>query len=297
MADKTLQKRERGPDPAASPRSAGQTTVRAVLQALWPGRHWGLTLQLATRELAARFRGQGLGWAWLVLAPLLMLAVYTVVLTQVLGVRWGTAAAHSSGTDLEFALQLYAGLAVFAFFSEVVLRAPRLITNVPHLVKRVVFPLEILPWVSALAAMVTLVLAAALLLAGTAATRGQLPVSALALPLVWLPLLPLTLGLGWLLAAVGTYIRDVGEVLGLALGALLFLSPVFYDAASLPPALQLPLGLNPLAVVMTQTRQVVLVGQWPAWDVWAAVMLAGVMAALLGAAVFTRVRSGFADVV
>lgn len=282
MADKTPQKPEAG---------------AAMLRALWPGRHWALARQLAGRELASRYRGQGLGWAWLVLAPLLMLAVYTVVLRQVLGVRWGTATAHSSGTDLEFALQLYAGLAVFAFFSEVVLRAPRLVTDVPHLVKRVVFPLEILPWVSVLAAMVPLALAAALLLAGTAATRGQLPASALALPLVWLPLLPLSLGLGWLLAAVGTYIRDVGEVLGLALSALLFLSPVFYDAASLPPALQLPLGLNPLAVVMTQTRQVVLAGQWPAWDLWAGVMLAAMVVALLGAALFARVRSGFADVV
>lgn len=282
MADKTPPRPEAG---------------AAALQALWPGRHWALTQQLASRELAARYRGQGLGWAWLVLAPLLMLAVYTVVLRQVLGVRWGTTATQAGGTDLEFALQMYAGLAVFTFFSEVVLRAPRLVTDVPHLVKRVVFPLEILPWVSVLAALVPLALAATLLLMGAAATRGHLPVSALALPLVWLPLLPLTLGLGWLLAAVGTYVRDVGEVLGLALSALLFLSPVFYDAASLPPALQLPLGLSPLAVVMTQTRQVVLAGQWPAWDLWAGVMLASMVVALLGAALFARVRSGFADVV
>jgi lipopolysaccharide transport system permease protein len=213
-----------------------------------------------------------------------------------MGVRWG-APATAGGSDLEFALQLYAGLAVFAFFSEVVLRAPRLVSDVPHLVKRVVFPLETLPWVSAMAALVPLGLAAVLLLLGTAATRGQLPVSALALPVVWLPLLPLTLGLGWLLAAVGTYIRDVGEVLALAMGALLFLSPVFYDASTLPPALQAPLGLNPLAVVMTQTRQVVLAGVWPAWDVWAAVMLAAMALAVLGAALFARVRSGFADVV
>ena len=292
MADKTPPRPEGRPSHALGWKAASAGVARAV----WPARHWALVGQLATRDVAARYRGQGLGWAWLVLAPLLMLAVYTVVLRQVLGVRWGSAVT-TQGSDSDFALQLYAGLAVFAFFSEVVLRAPRLVSDVPHLVKRVVFPLEILPWVSVLAALVPLALAALLLLLGTAATRGHLPVSAVALPLVWLPLLPLTLGLGWLLAAVGTYIRDVGEVLGLVLGALLFLSPVFYDASSLPPALQLPLGLNPLAVVMTQTRQVVLAGQWPAWDLWAGVMLAGVLLALLGAALFSRVRSGFADVV
>ena len=268
----------------------------AVPPAVWPARHWPLVLQLAARDVRARYRAQGMGMAWLVLAPLLMLCVYTVVLRQVMGVRWG-AQATAGGSDLDFALQLYAGLAVFAYFSEVVLRAPRLVSDVPHLVKRVVFPLETLAWVSAMAALVPLGLAAVLLLLGTAAAQGHLPVSALALPVVWLPLLPLTLGLGWLLAAVGTYIRDVGDVLALAMGALLFLSPVFYDASTLPPALQAPLGLNPLAVVMTQTRQVVLAGVWPAWDVWAAVMLAAVALALVGAALFARVRSGFADVV
>lgn len=292
MADRNPPKREGHP-----PGQVGwKAAWAAVPPAVWPARHWPLVLQLAARDVRARYRAQGMGMAWLVLAPLLMLCVYTVVLRRVMGVRWG-AQATAGGSDLEFALQLYAGLAVFAFFSEVVSRAPRLVSDVPHLVKRVVFPLETLPWVSAMAALVPLGLAAVLLLLGTAATRGQLPVSALALPVVWLPLLPLTLGLGWLLAAVGTYIRDVGEVLALAMGALLFLSPVFYDASTLPPALQAPLGLNPLAVVMTQTRQVVLAGVWPAWDVWAAVMLAAVALAVLGAALFARVRSGFADVV
>lgn len=292
MADRNPPKRE-GPPPG---QVGWKAAWAAVPPAVWPARHWPLVLQLAARDVRARYRAQGMGMAWLVLAPLLMLCVYTVVLRQVMGVRWG-APATAGGSDLEFALQLYAGLAVFAFFSEVVLRAPRLVSDVPHLVKRVVFPLETLAWVSAMAALVPLGLAAVLLLLGTAATLGQLPVSALALPVVWLPLLPLTLGLGWLLAAVGTYIRDVGEVLALAMGALLFLSPVFYDASTLPPALQAPLGLNPLAVVMTQTRQVVLAGVWPAWDVWAAVMLAAVALAVLGAALFARVRSGFADVV
>jgi lipopolysaccharide transport system permease protein len=99
------------------------------------------------------------------------------------------------------------------------------------------------------------------------------------------------------LAAVGTYIKDVAEVLGLVMGAVLFLSPVFYDTSSLPSALQGPLGLNPLAVVMTQTREVLLAGQWPAWGTWAGVMVAGCAVAWLGAALFARVRAGFADVV
>ena len=273
------------------------------LRALWPYAHRNLIGQLAARDIQARTRGSVLGMAWWVLTPLLMLLVYTLVLRHVLGVRWGGAAgAHAADGlgdlgDLGFALRLYAGLAVFAYCSDVLMRAPRLVADVPHLVKKVVFPLEVLPWVSALAGLVPLAVAGVLLLLGTALAQGALPLTAWALPVVWLPLLPWMLGLGWGLAAVGTYIRDVGDFLGLALGAVLFLSPVFYDANSLPPALQAPLSANPLAVVMTQTRGLLFSSQWPDWGAWWTVMGCGLLVAFLGAALFTRVRAGFADVV
>lgn len=255
-----------------------------------------LVARMVARELRARTRGSVLGLAWLVLTPLLMLLVYTLVLRHVLGVRWGAAGA-SGLSDAAFALRLYAGLAVFAFFSECAVRAPRLVLEVPHLVKKVVFPLELLAWVSVGAALVPLAVAGVLLLLGQAAVGAGLSLSVLALPLVWLPLVPLGLALGWWLSALGTYVRDVGEVVGLAVGALLFLCPVFYDASSLPAALQPWLGWNPLALVMTQTREVLLDGLWPSWGPWAAVMGASVALALAGRWVFERVRPGFADVV
>lgn len=254
-----------------------------------------LVWQLAQRDVSARYRQSWLGVFWLVATPVLMLAVYTLVFRHVLQVRWGDPAE----SDLAFAARVYAGLAVFTFFAECVNRAPTLVTEQPHLVKKVVFPLELLAWVGVAAAAVHLAVAAALLLALRALGLGGVPPSALALPLVWLPLLPLCLGLAWGLSAVGTYVRDVGPLVSMAMTALVFLSPVFFPVEALPAALRPWMALNPLATVMTLTREVVLAGRWPSaegWGAWAMCLAGCGAVALAGRALFARLRPGFADV-
>ena len=228
------------------------------------------------------------------MTPLLMLGVYTLVFRFVFKLRWGGGGDES---NLTFALRLFAGLAVFNFFAECITRSPRLILEQPHLVKKVIFPLEILAWINALAALANLGVALLLLLLFGAWDRGGLSLTVLALPLVWLPLLPLCVGLGWLLSAVGTYVRDVGQVLGLLVSLLMFLSPVFFPLEALPVALRPWMFLNPLALIMTQTRQVLLDGQWPNWSALGLQLVACCAVALLGAAFFKAARKGFADVV
>jgi lipopolysaccharide transport system permease protein len=211
----------------------------------------------------------------------------------VFAVRWGA----TVETNLSFAVRLYAGLAVFNFFAECVTRAPRLVLDQPHLVKKVMFPLEVLPWVNTVAALVHLAIALAMLLVLALWEMGRLYLSALALPLVWLPLVPLTVGLGWWLAAIGTFIRDVGQVITLAVSLLLFLSPIFFPVQALPAAWQNWMFLNPLALIITQTRQVLLEGAWPNWGPLALNFAACVVVAWTGAAFFRAARTGFADVV
>lgn len=270
--------------------------------ALWPWRHAALVRQLAARDVAERFRGQWLGWAWLVLAPLLMVAVYTLVLRHAMGVRWGgtgpaaDAAAGWAG-DVDFAVRLMCALLPFNWLAECISRGPRLVADVPHLVKKVVFPLEVLPWVVGLAALVPLGAGLAVTLAVQAGALGSWSVTVLWLPLVWLPLWPLGLGLMWALAAVGTYVKDASQVVAPLLGALLFLSPVFYDLKKLPAGLRDALGWSPLAQVIEQTRAVVVRGEAPDAAALMAAGLAGLVVAVLGAALFKRVRGGFADVV
>lgn len=262
---------------------------------LWPRRHWSLVVQLTRREVDGRFRQSFMGGLWLVITPLAMLVVLTLVFRHVMGVRWPGLLQEES--HLAFALRLYAGLALFQFFADGVNRAPTLVLSQPQLVKKVVFPLELLAWVNVGSALVGLLVSGVLLLAGTAWMQGGLSWSVLALPLVWLPMVPLLLGLGWLLSGMGTYVRDVGQILGPVLSAMMFLTPIFFPVEALPERFRSYMVANPLAEPITQTRRVLFEGLWPDWHAWLMHALVCLLVAVVGAAWFARVRRGFADVV
>jgi lipopolysaccharide transport system permease protein len=257
-----------------------------------PLRHGTLIWQFTRRDVLARYRGSLLGLGWSFLTPLLMLGVYTLVFRGIFKARWAEAPAG----DFEFALRLYAGLIVFMLFAEVVARAPRLVLEQPNLVKKVVFPLEILPWVAVLAGLFHLALNLAALLGAAAVDRGGLPLSVLALPFVLAPFVPLLLGLAWFLAGLGVFVRDVGQITALAVSLLLFLSPVFYPVSSLPPDWQPWLQANPLTPVMEQLRRVVLDGLWPDWWQLLFNLVIAAAVAWAGARWFAATRKGFADV-
>lgn len=258
-----------------------------------PLRQRTLIWQFARRDVLARYRGSLLGLGWSFLTPLAMLAVYTFVFRVIFKARW-----TDGGTgDFEFALQVYAGLIVFSLFAEVVSRAPRLVLDQPNLVTKVVFPLEILPWVAVLAGLFHLALNLLALLAAAAIARGGLPLSILALPLVVAPFVPLLLGLAWFLAALGVFVRDVGQITTLVVSLLMFLSPVFYPVSSLPEQWQPWLRANPLTPVMEQLRRVALDGLWPDWSQLLVEFVVAGAVAWAGARWFAATRKGFADVI
>ena len=267
--------------------------MKAIARSLLPWQHAPLIWQLTRREVAQRYRASWLGTLWLVLSPVLMLVVYTVVFRHIFKLRW----ADTEGTDLGFAIHLFSGLIVFNFISECLMRAPRLVLDQPHLVKKVVFPLDVLAWSSTLPALLGLLISGGLLVLAQWMDAGALPASALALPVVWLPLVPLALAIGWALSAIGTFVRDVANLVGLAASVLLFLSPVFFPTSALPGAWRAWLQLNPLATVMEQTRQVLIAGHWPDWSALWVVSAACLALAAGSAMLFQRVRPGFADVV
>jgi len=267
-------------------------SLSLLLSWCWPWRHYALLRQFVQRQVQARYRGTLLGVAWSLLTPVLMMAVYTLVFRFVFHVKW-----QGSGEGgLNFALHLFAGMTVFGFFSEVLMRAPALIVEQPNLVKKVRFPVEILPWVNVLSSLVFALPGVGLLLLACLA-GGVVPNSAwLALPLIWLPLMPLLLGLGWALSAVGVYVRDIAQMLGLVVSLLQFLSPVFFPVSAVSPKLRSIMYLNPLTPVIEQSRAALFAGQWPAPGVWLLQLLAGLLLALAGAWLFRRLRPGFADV-
>jgi lipopolysaccharide transport system permease protein len=251
-----------------------------------------LIWQFVRREVLTRYRGSLLGLGWAFLTPLLMLSVYTLVFRGIFKARWSGGATG----NFEFALQVYAGLIVFTLFAEVTTRAPRLVLDEPNLVKKVVFPLEILPWVAVLAGLIHLALNLAALLAVAAMARGGLPLSVLALPLVLAPFVPLLLALGWFLGALGVFVRDMQQVTSLLVSLLMFLSPVFYPISSLPVGWQPWLQANPLAPVIEQLRRVALDGLWPAWSQLALHLVIASALAWAAARWFAATRKGFADV-
>lgn len=258
-----------------------------------PVQHTHLLWQFARREVLGRYRGSMLGLGWSFVSPLLMLAVYTFVFVGIFKARWP---GSESGGGVEFALQLMTGLMVFNLFSELASRAPHLVLEQPNLVKKVIFPLEVLPWVAVLSASFHWLLNAVVLGLVTWVVHGSLPWSALALPLVVLAFLPFMLGLCWFLSALGVYVRDVGQMMQMVVSMGMFLSPVFYASRSLPEALQNWMWLNPLSFVIETSRMVLLQGLWPDW--WGLLIygMGGCFAAVLGAGFFQLTRKGFADV-
>lgn len=236
----------------------------------------------------------GLGWSFL--TPLLMLGIYTFVFREVFNARWPAGARAGMDDSLAFALQVYAGLIVFNLFAEVLTRAPRLVVDQPNLVKKVVFPLEILSWVALIAALFHFAANLAVLLGALLIFGGGPSLSLLALPLVIAAFLPLLLGMGWLLASLGVFLRDIGQVIGMLMTALMFLSPVFFPTQALPERWQPLLSLNPLTLPIEQIRRILLDGLWPDWGALALYLPVSLLVGWLGASWFAATRKGFADV-
>jgi lipopolysaccharide transport system permease protein len=255
-------------------------------------RHRELVWQLTRREVLGRYRGTILGLLWTLVHPLFMVGIYTFVFREVFRARWQ----EESGGAGEFALVLFAGLIVFSLLSECINRAPLLIVGNPSFVKRVVFPLEVLPWTVLGSALFHAAVSFALLVVLWLLTRGSLPWTALALPLPLLPLAFLTLGLSWFLAACGTYLRDTAQTVGLLTVALLFLSPVFYPVSALPEGVRPYLWLNPLTFAIEEVRGLLFFGRLPSWRGLAGQTILGLAAAWLGWWCFEKARPGFADV-
>lgn len=273
-----------------NPHATASASPLWAVRSLWANRQ--LIARMGQREIIGRYKGSAMGLAWSFITPLFMLAIYTFVFSVVFQARWGT----SEESKTQFAVVLFAGLIVHTLFSDVINRAPQLVLGNVNYVKKVVFPLEILPVVQLLSATFHALVSVVVLIAAQLVFQGSLPITALLLPVVLLPFLLLTLGLAWWLASLGVFVRDVGQTISLVTSVMLFMSPVFFPVQSLPPALQPWMHLNPLTFVIEQVREVVVWGRLPDWQGLAVYSLASIATAWLGFAWFQKTRKGFADV-
>jgi len=257
---------------------------------------WGhreLILQMTKRDVIGRYKGSVMGLMWSFANPILLLAMYTLVFSVVFKARWGAGEPESKA---EFAVLLFMGMIVHSLFSETLVRAPSLIMSNVSYVKKIVFPLEILP-VVAMGASVFHAMISVLVLCGALVwLNGFLPWTAVFLPLVLLPLIVFSLGIAWTLASLGVFLRDVAQPIGVAMTILLFASPVFYPVSALPEHLRPWLMLNPLTFIIEQARAVLIYGRLPHASGLLLYSLVSLVIAWLGYAWFQKTRKGFANV-
>lgn len=277
---------------AVNPHAAQPTSLVALAASMLRNRQ--LIVQMIRREVIGRYKGSAMGLAWSFFNPVFMLVVYTFVFSEIFKGRW--AGVDSNESKTLFALILFVGMIVLGLFSEVMNRAPGLILANVNYVKKVVFPIEILPVVAMGAALFHSLTSLGVLLAAFALFNGYLHWTVICLPLVLLPLIVVITGFAWMLASLGAFLRDVGQTMGIVTTVLTFLSPVFYPVTAVPERFRPFIMANPLTFIIEQAREVVIWGHWPNWLGLGVYLLVAVLVAWAGFAWFQKTRKGFADV-
>jgi lipopolysaccharide transport system permease protein len=275
-----------------NPHAAQPTSLFSLAKSLWRNRQ--LIVQMTKREVLGRYKGSAMGLAWSFFNPVFMLVVYTFVFSEVFKSRWGGAGGDDSKT--QFAVILFAGMIVLSLLSEVLNRAPGLILSNVNYVKKVVFPIEILPVIAMGAALFHSLISLGVLLTAFTIFNGYLHPTVIFMPLVLLPLVILALGLAWMLASLGVFLRDVGQTIGLITTVLMFLSPVFFPITAVPERFRPIMMANPLTFIIEQAREVLIWGHLPNWLGLGIYTLVATFIAWAGYAWFQKTRKGFADV-
>jgi lipopolysaccharide transport system permease protein len=285
---------------------AGETTLRVLrlrnfvsnvrkaftlpVRSVWTNR--SLLRSMVRRDILARYRGSFGDVLWTVLNPLLLMSTYFFVFGIVLQSRFGADNSRSG-----FVLYFLAGMLPWLAFSEAAGRAPYVLIEHRNFIKKLVFPVEILPVTQVFSALVTEAFALGIFLIGLLLSRGSIPLTILWLPVLLIPQVLFTLGVAWFLAALGVFMRDLGQMMGFLLTLWFFLTPICYPEASLPPQAAGILTKNPIYVFVEGYRAVFLEHSAPAfhslWKLW---VVSGVVF-LLGHAWFYKLRRSFADVI
>lgn len=266
------------------------TSPIAIFNSLWRYRY--LVCQLMYREIMGRYNGSVLGILWSMFNPILMLVIYTFVFSVIFKARWH----GGSDSKTEFAILLFIGMIVFSIFSECINRSPGLVIGNSNFVKKVVFPLEVIPWSILGSALFHGVISLTVLLLFCIIIGQSIPATSLTLPIILLPLILLTMGLSWFLSSLAVYVRDTSQTVGLATTVLMFLSPVFYPLEALPEEFRLIAELNPIAFIIESARDVLVWSRYPNFHAYITHLLSSSLIAFLGFVWFQKTRRGFSDV-
>ncbi len=259
--------------------------------------HLSLLKTLVQRDMDARYKGSVLGNLWPLLNQLSQLLIYTYVFAVVLQVKLSLKGVAAENPFV-FGLWLFAGLVPWIAFSSGLSQAAASVIGQPNLVKKVVFPLSLLPLIPILSSFIESTFGLMALIAFiTFFVSHTLYPTILLLPLIWLPQLLLTAGLGYLAAGLTVFVRDVPQTLGVLLNLWFYATPLIYPAEMIPePVRQWIFWLNPLAAIGEMYRDVLLIGEVTHWREWGAAVGISLTVFLGGFWCYKKLRSSFADV-
>ena len=248
--------------------------------------------QLVGRNIEVRYKGTMMGFIWMLVTPLVMLAVYTFVFGVIFKARW----VGFGDSKAAFSLILFCGMTVFNIFSESVNGSVGIVTGNPNYVKKVVFPLELLPVSAVFSACFFGLIWIGILFVGIFLFIHKFCFAAICLPLILIPLILFSCGVAWFVASLGVFFRDLAHLVGIILQVLYFMTPIFYSVEMIPVSLRPLLLLNPLTSLVQSARQVLIYDQWPDWHALGIVVLLSMVIFQLGHFWFMKTRRGFADV-
>jgi lipopolysaccharide transport system permease protein len=251
-----------------------------------------LLWELVKRDFIGRYKGSMLGVVWSLFNPLLMLAIYTFVFSMAFKARWGV----GEESKVAFAIVLFSGMIIHSFFAECLNRAPSIIISHPQYVKKVVFPLEILPWMSLFSALLHFLVSFGVLLGFCFLAGVTVHIGVLLTPIILFPLILMILGFSWAFASLGVYLRDLSQVISMVSTISLFLAPVFYPIDALPETFRALLIWNPITLPIIQLRDLMLWGKPLQWQDWLISLAIGASICQIGYWWFQKSRRGFADV-
>lgn len=259
-------------------------------RSLW-GEHRGLIRAMVRRDLTNRYKGSVMGFAWAIITPAVMIIIFTLIFSGIFKARFG-----NEGGPLSFAVYLFCGLLPWMAFSEGVQRATTTLTENVNLIKRVVFPVEALPVNTALSGLMQQLIGTIVLLAAALLLQGTLHPTALLVPVLLLPQLLATIGLGWLMASLGVFIRDIPQFNQLLFSTWMYLTPIFYPENQIPSNFQWLVNLNPMAPLIRSYRRILLEGRMPDWRGLSFTLIFALCCFVLGYWWFERTKRAFADV-
>jgi len=243
-------------------------------------------------DVTARYKGSMLGFLWAFATPAIMLAAYTLVFSYIIGAKWP----DTGGSHLGFAINIFCGLILHSFIAEILTRSPGLIPQNANYVKRIIFPLELLPGIVTTTALINMMIALVVFLSLLVMATNHVSASILATPIILIPVLFFGLGISFLLSGLGCYLRDIQQIAPSISSLLLFLSPIFYPTEILSEIWQKIFYINPLTLPIEQLRGALLLDTLPSWRALSAQIIFNGLFLALSIALYKRLKKGFSDV-